>query len=103
MFISIDERAATWFSREFEFNKPFSIRMFPQYAGFGVKNKGFSLAFSAETPTNVGYSNEVNGVTFFVEVNDVWFFEDTETSLTVDNHLDEIVVTYNELISSTVN
>jgi uncharacterized protein YneR len=103
MFISIDERAASWFTREFEFHKPFSIRMFPQYAGFGMKNKGFSLAFSAETPANVGYTIDVNGITFFVKVNDVWFFEDTETFLTIDNHLDELLVKYNKLTSSVVN
>jgi uncharacterized protein YneR len=103
MFISIDERAASWFTREFEFTKPFSIRMFPQYAGFGIKHKGFSLAFSAEKPAYVGYTNVVNGITFFIEVNDVWFFEDTETCLTVDHHSNELVVQYNELSSAAVS
>ena len=103
MFISIDERAATWFTNEFEFNKPFYIRMFPQYAGFGIKHKGFTLAFSAESPVHVGYSKEINGITFFVEDNDVWFFKDTETALTMDNYLDEIMVTYHELPSLAVS
>ncbi|NHC39924.1 hypothetical protein G6549_08080 [Bacillus sp. MM2020_1] len=103
MFISIDERAASWFTREFEFNKPFSIRMFPQYAGFGNKHKGYSLALSAEKPANVGYTNVVNGITFFVEVNDVWFFEDTETCLTIDNDSEELLVQYNELASAAVS
>lgn len=102
MFISIDERAATWFTKEFEFNKPFSIRMFPQYAGFGTKHKGYSLAFSAETPGNVGYKNELNGITFFVDVNDVWFLNDTEMSLTVDDQVDEILITYKELTASAI-
>jgi uncharacterized protein YneR len=100
MFISIDERAASWFTREFQFNKPFSIRMFPQYAGFGRKHKGFSLAFSAEKPTNPGYTNVANGITFFIEVNDVWFFEDTETCLTIDNFSNELMVYYKELLPS---
>lgn len=102
MFISIDERAATWFTKEFELKKPFSIRMFPQYAGFGIKHKGYSLAFSAETPGNVGYKNQLNGITFFVDVNDVWFFNDTETSLTADDLHDEILVTYKELTGSAI-
>ncbi|MGG1396447.1 hypothetical protein ABE288_00890 [Bacillus salipaludis] len=94
MFITIDEKAAAWFTKEFELNKPFSIRMFPQYAGFGQKHKGYSLAFSAEIPANVGYSKEVNGITFFVEGNDVWFFEDTQTLLSVDDRLEELQVSY---------
>jgi uncharacterized protein YneR len=102
MFISIDESAASWFGKEFEVNKPFSIRMFPQYAGFGQKNKGYSLAFSAETPTNPGYTTEINGITFFVEGNDVWFFEDTETALSINNLLDELHVTYKEVMTVTI-
>lgn len=96
MFISIDERATSWFTTEFDFNYPFSIRMFPQYAGFGQKNKGYSLAFSLETPTTAGYTKVVNGITFFVEENDVWFFEDIETYLTVDDFINELKVTYQE-------
>ncbi len=96
MLISIDEKATTWFTREFEFNKPFSIRMYPQYAGFGQKNKGYTLAFSAETPTNEGYTTKINGITFFVEDNDVWFFKDTETYLSVDELIDELQVTFKE-------
>jgi uncharacterized protein YneR len=103
MFISIDESATSWFTNEFEFNKPFSIRMFPQYAGFGQKHKGYSLAFSAETPTNAGYVKEINGITFFIEGNDVWFFEGTETSLSVDNLLDELQVTYKEVVAASMN
>jgi len=102
MFLSIDKSATAWFTKEFEFKKPFSIRMFPQYAGFGKMHKGYSLAFSLESPANIGYTNEVDGITFFVEGNDVWFFEDTETYLTFDGVTDEILVTYKEL-SSTVN
>ncbi|MBV7508146.1 hypothetical protein KW850_23280 [Bacillus sp. sid0103] len=103
MFMFVDEKAATWFTKEFAINKPFFIRMFPQYAGFGIKHKGFSLAFSAESPVHVGYSYEINGITFFVEVNDVWFFEDTEVTLTIDENLDEILVRYQELTTLAVN
>ena len=103
MFISIDEKASSWFTREFEFNKPFSIRMFPQYAGFGQKHKGYSLAFSVEHPANISFTKEVNGITFYVEGNDVWFFEDTETYLSVDDHLDEIQITFKEEIDTVMN
>lgn len=96
MFISIDEKAASWFTKEFEMNKPISIRLFPQYAGFGERNKGFSLAFSAELPANAGYTKEINQLTFYVEENDIWFFDDTETYLSFNEKLDEIQVTYKE-------
>lgn len=96
MFITIDEKAVNWFEKEFEFNVPFSIRMYPQYAGFGEKHKGYSLAFSIETPANAAFIQKVKGMDFFVEENDVWFFEDTETYLSVDQLLNELQVTYKE-------
>jgi uncharacterized protein YneR len=96
MMISIDEKAFSWFNKEFELSKPFSIRMFPQYAGLGEKHKGYSLAFSAETPTNAGFTKEINGITFYVEGNDIWFFDDTETYLSLDPK-DELKVSFKVL------
>lgn len=50
MTIKIDQNAFKWFEQEFDTPKPFHIRLYPQYAGFGDKNKGYSLAFSLEAP-----------------------------------------------------
>jgi len=77
--------------------------MFPQYAGFGQKHKGYSLAFSVENPANIGFTKEVNGITFYVEGNDAWFFEDTETYLSFDDFLNELQITYKEEIGSAIN
>jgi uncharacterized protein YneR len=97
MIISIDEKAYSWFAKEFEFEKPFSIRMFPQYAGFGEKHKGYSLGFSIETPTNAKFTKEINGVNFYYEENDAWFFDDTETCLSID-HTNELQISFKEPI-----
>ncbi len=91
MNISIDEKAARWFTDEFQNNH---VRMFPQYDGFGEKNKGFSLAFSAEAPTNIGFLKEINGIRLYVEGNDVWFFEDTETWLSYNDEIKEIQISF---------
>lgn len=95
MFISIDEKAFSWFTNEFELKKPFSIRLFPQYAGFGQKHKGYSLAFSAESPTNAEFSKEIDGITFYVEGNDLWFFDDAETCISLDDNK-ELQVSFKE-------
>ncbi|NRD78322.1 hypothetical protein HPT25_13200 [Bacillus sp. BRMEA1] len=94
MFISIDEKAISWFKKEFDIINPASIKMYPQYAGFGEKHKGYSLAFSIELPDNIGFAKEMNGIQFFVESNDVWFFEDAETYLSVNEHTDELQILF---------
>ncbi|WP_043933185.1 HesB/YadR/YfhF family protein [Bacillus sp. EB01] len=96
MILSLDEKAFSWFSNEFDIKAPLSIRLYPQYAGLGVKHKGYTLAFSAEAPTNAGYSKIVKGITFYVEENDRWFFEHTNTILSFDETLNEISVKYEE-------
>ncbi|MDF2790885.1 MAG: hypothetical protein K0S80_3986 [Neobacillus sp.] len=93
MLISIDEKAVKWFTNEFEIN---TVRMYPQYDGFGEKHKGFSLAFSAESPSNIGFTKEINGINLYVEGNDVWFFEDTETCLSYNEEMKEIQISFKE-------
>lgn len=97
MLISIDEKALIWFTDEFGINRPFYIRMFPQYAGFGEKHKGYSLGFSIETPANAKYTKEINGVTFYYEENDAWFFNDIETCLSIDK-ANELQISFKEPI-----
>jgi uncharacterized protein YneR len=96
MFITIDEKAVNWFEKEFEYSTPFSIRLYPQYAGFGEKHKGYTLAFSIEKPANAAFTKQVNGISFYIEENDLWFFEDTETYLSVNQLLNELQITYKD-------
>ncbi len=95
--ITIDDRALGWFEREFDAQKPYTIRLYPQYAGFGEKNKGYSLAFSIEEPANPSIQQEQNGVTFFVETNDQWFFDDTDVELKLCEKSNEICARYKEI------
>ncbi|MBU8915699.1 hypothetical protein BGM25_06525 [Bacillus sp. FJAT-29953] len=55
MLISIDEKAVTWFAGEFEYKRPFSVRLFPQYAGFGEKHtKAIVLHFQLKHQQTLG-------------------------------------------------
>ncbi|MEH7443941.1 hypothetical protein V7201_16630 [Bacillus sp. JJ1122] len=97
MTISIDQNAYKWFEREFDTPKPFYIRLYPQYAGFGDKNKGYSLAFARETPSIPAQQQEIDGITFFVESNDTWFFEETNVEIKYSDTEQEIFALYKEL------
>ncbi|MGM0903195.1 MAG: HesB/YadR/YfhF family protein [Bacillota bacterium] len=92
--IKIESNAYKWFESEFVVPKPFSIRLYPQYAGFGEKNKGFSLAFSLEEPNIAETQQEIDGITFFIESNDCWFFDDTNVSIQFCENKKEVYTTY---------
>lgn len=96
MTISIDQNAYKWFEKEFETPKPFFIRLYPQYAGFGDKNKGYSLAFSLETPAIAAQQQEIDGITFYVESNDTWFFDETHVEIKYSDAAQEIFAAYKE-------
>jgi uncharacterized protein YneR len=99
MLISIDEKAFAWFKKEFESTESLNIRMFPQYGGFGQKHREFTLGFSAEAPTSAEYQEEINGVTFYYEENDAWFFNNAETYLSIDETA-ELQISFKELMIS---
>lgn len=94
--ILIENNAYKWFENEFQSQKPFYIRLYPQYAGFGKKNKGYSLAFSKETPHVLGEEHEIEGITFYVESNDTWFFNDTDVEIKYSTEAQEIFAFYKE-------
>ncbi|RSD25535.1 HesB/YadR/YfhF family protein [Mesobacillus subterraneus] len=96
MTILIDQHAYKWFEKEFDTPKPFYIRLYPQYAGFGDKNKGYSLAFALETPAIAAQQQEIDGITFYVESNDIWFFDDTDVEIKFNDHDGEIFAAYTE-------
>lgn len=96
MTIKIDQNAFKWFEQEFDTPKPFHIRLYPQYAGFGDKNKGYSLAFSLEAPSIAAEQQEIGGITFFVEANDTWFFDETDVELKLSDISGEIFANYIE-------
>lgn len=96
MTILIEHNAFKWFEKEFDTPKPFFIRLYPQYAGFGDKNKGYSLAFALETPALAIQQQEIDGITFFVESNDSWFFDETDVDIKFSEMNQEIFVSYRE-------
>ncbi|KKK38492.1 hypothetical protein WQ57_07750 [Mesobacillus campisalis] len=94
--ITIDQNAYKWFEAEFQTQKPFFIRLYPQYAGFGEKNKGYSLAFSLENPNIAATKQEINGITFYVESNDTWFFDETDVDIKFCDNKHEVFASYAE-------
>ena len=94
--ITIENDAFKWFETEFQTQKPYFIRLYPQYAGFGEKNKGYSLAFSLEKPAIAAAQQEISGITFYVESNDTWFFAETQVEIKYCDIKQEIFATYAE-------
>nr|WP_217903630.1 HesB/YadR/YfhF family protein [Bacillus haynesii] len=83
--LKINEKALKWYKDELDLKEGDQVRFFVRYGGCSNVQKGFSLGVSKDEPQQIGVSAEKDGITFFVEESDVWYF---------DGH--DLLVSYNE-------
>ncbi|UOQ50542.1 HesB/YadR/YfhF family protein [Gracilibacillus caseinilyticus] len=90
MEMSITKPAAKWFIKELELAEGDSIRFFARYGGFGGVHKGFSLALEKAEPNNLGAEVTEEGIHFFVEESDIWYFDQKNLHIKYSRKYDEI-------------
>ncbi|UOQ87486.1 HesB/YadR/YfhF family protein [Gracilibacillus salinarum] len=90
MEMSITKPAAKWFINELELTEGDSIRFFARYGGFGGVHKGFSLALEKAEPNNLGAEITEEGIQFFVEESDIWYFDQKNLHIKYSRKYDEI-------------
>lgn len=92
MKITVTERAAKWFSEEVGVESGEQVRFYAQFYGTSKVQEVYSLGFSRETPIDAVMSTEVDGIQFFVENGDEWFFN--EHDVLVEYNPDEDMLEY---------
>ncbi|MFB6589726.1 HesB/YadR/YfhF family protein, partial [Bacillus thuringiensis] len=71
MRISIDRKALQWFQEELRISVRFTVR----YGGDSSIQPGYSLGVVAEKPDGEIVSVEKEGIIFFVDCDDLWYFQ----------------------------
>jgi uncharacterized protein YneR len=89
MNISITEEAANWYKNELNLKEGDFLRFFVRYGGCSNVQKGFSLGVSNDTPVNPGVKVEQSGIQFFIEEDDLWYFDGKSLNITYNKELDE--------------
>ncbi len=93
MKLTVSNEAASWYKEELSLSPPAFVRFFPRY-GFGGHIPGFSIGISNQSPTEVYKSTEVDQVTFFIENEDAWYFQDINLNVNFNETLQEAEFTY---------
>ncbi|WP_456275363.1 HesB/YadR/YfhF family protein [Bacillus sp. AK128] len=75
MKLSIDEQSANWYQSELDLKTGEFLRFYVRYGGHGTVLSGFSLGVSKDDPEEIGMSMDANGITYFVEERDLWYFD----------------------------
>ncbi|MFD2760314.1 HesB/YadR/YfhF family protein [Lentibacillus juripiscarius] len=88
MKLNVTAQAAKWYKEEFEPGKNAHLRLFVRY-GFGGRIPGFSLGVSSAAPDHVYASATTDGITFFIEEKDAWYFDDHSLTIQMDQQEQE--------------
>ncbi|MBH0229428.1 HesB/YadR/YfhF family protein [Halobacillus yeomjeoni] len=96
MDLTVTEQAAQWYEEELEINKETHLRFYVRYGGVGGLQPGFSLAIKLEEPAEPVAQTTVGKITFFVEEDDEWYFDNHSLKVEFDEKWKEPAFNYNE-------
>lgn len=94
MNIIITEQAITWFKEEMDLETGSHIRFFPRYGGSNPFHEGYSIGMNTDFPINAAEKQQHSGVNFFIEKDDLWFFDGHDFKVDVNTELDELSFDY---------
>ena len=89
MKIMIQPKALAWYKEELDLHEGDFVRFFARYGGCSTVQKGFSLGINKEQPIHIGAKTELNGITFFIEENDLWYFDEHNLMVDFDEQMNE--------------
>ncbi|WP_077214709.1 HesB/YadR/YfhF family protein [Bacillus dakarensis] len=95
MNIHISDNAIEWFKDEMDLEAGDKIKFFSKIYGTSPVQEGFSLGFTKDPdPINVVVSTEVEGILFFIEEGDLWFFDEHDLYVEYNKSSDELEFDY---------
>mgnify|MGYP006389352719 CR=1 FL=1 len=94
MKIVMTNEALDWFKEEMEVEAGDAIRFYARYGGSSPFHEGFSLGMNREAPHEIGVETNVDGVRFYIEKSDEWFFNDHNLHVAINDQLGELAYSY---------
>lgn len=97
MKLTITPKAQEWFKRELELAKGQGIKFYGKVYGKTQVHDGFSVGMSVDIPESPLIEENANGMMFFVEEADEWFFKGYDLVVDYDAELDEPKYEFNQI------
>ena len=89
MKIKMSEQVFQWYKEELSLTKGDHIRFYIRYGGLNSFVKGFSLGMEKDTPEETQTRIEKDGITFFIEDRDTWYFDNKDLVIEYNEQLTE--------------
>ena len=95
MKISISEAAVKWFKEEVGLGDRGKIKFYSQIYGTSPVQKNYALAFTVDNePIDMAVKTEIDGVTFYIESSDLWFFNGHDLHVDYNEKKEELEYSY---------
>lgn len=94
MKIHISDEALQWFKEEMEVKENDYIRFYARYGGSSPFHEAFSLGMNREVPHDIGVESVKDGIHFYIEKDDLWFFNEHDLYVNVNKAADELIYDY---------
>lgn len=86
MILEVSPAAAKWYRKELHLKDGDYIKFFGKV--YGTRD-GFSFTLHVMEPTNAYEIITVEGLNFYIEKNDAWFFDEIKLRVDLDDHYKE--------------
>ncbi|MCG7339538.1 HesB/YadR/YfhF family protein [Staphylococcus sp. ACRSN] len=96
MGIELSDNAVSWFKEELDLPEDDKVlQFFVRYGGEFQLKQGFSPAFSVDRKNDleIGYENNYQGLNVVIAEKDLWYFQDDNLFIDVNDGIDEISYT----------
>ncbi|SDB82512.1 Uncharacterized protein YneR [Pelagirhabdus alkalitolerans] len=91
MEITFTQPAIKWFKNEMDLEEGDYLRFFVRYGGHSSIQPGFSLGISMQDePYEPLAKREIDGIIFFIEKKDQWYFKNNRLHVKYSRKRDEI-------------
>ncbi|MFD1851110.1 HesB/YadR/YfhF family protein [Oceanobacillus bengalensis] len=90
MEINITESANKWFHEEMDLEEGDGIRFLGKLYGKTEVHDNFSVGLRIDEPQDVLAEKKINGITYFIEKMDDWFFSGYDFEVDYDEETEDI-------------
>lgn len=94
MKIVISDEALSWFKAEMDATAGDYIRFFARYGGSSPFHEAFSRGMNREKPHDIGVETVIDGIHFYIEKDDEWFFNGHDLYVSIDPNTEELKYSY---------
>ncbi|MGY3765862.1 HesB/YadR/YfhF family protein [Vagococcus vulneris] len=85
MELTISDDAHKWYVEELDLKKGDSLRIYGKYGGATNVHVGLSTGINVIEPSDPIYEIDKDGVRYYVEATDEWFFGDYKLTVNLEN------------------